>query len=120
MSTAEAAAIFPGYSRGRIDDEIVNPALYANEDEIHALFSKLRKEDPVRLMEPAGFRPFWSITRHADILEIERQNDKFVNRLRTYLSPIEGEEWIKGVVGDTHLFRTLVDLDDPIHYKLRT
>ena len=61
MGTAEAATIFPGYSRVRIDDEIVNPALYANEDEIHALFSKLCKEDPVRLMEPAGFRPFWSI-----------------------------------------------------------
>jgi cytochrome P450 len=42
-----------------------------------------------------------------------------VNRLRTYLSPIEGEEWIKSVTGDTHLFRTLVDLDDPVHYKLR-
>jgi cytochrome P450 len=35
------------------------------------------------------------------------------------LSPIEGEEWVKGVTGDTHLFRTLVDIDDPIHMKLR-
>jgi len=120
MSVAESDASFPGYSRGRIDDEIVNPELFANEDEIHALFTKLRKEDPVRLMKPQGFRPFWSITKHADILEIEKQSDKFVNRLRTYLSPIEGEEWVKSVTGDTHLFRTLVDLDDPIHYKLRS
>lgn len=117
---AQAEAIpFPGYSRGRIDDEIVNPELYANEDEIHALFTKLRAEDPVRYMEPKGFRPFWSITKHADIQEIEKQNNKFVNGLRTYLSPIEGEEWIKSMTGDTHLFRTLVDLDDPTHMKLR-
>ena len=26
---------------------------------------------------------------------------------------------MKSVTGDTHLFRTLVDLDDPIHMKLR-
>jgi len=117
---AQAEAIpFPGYSRGRIDDEIVNPELFANEDEIHALFAKLRAEDPVRYMEPAGFRPFWSITKHADIQEIEKQNNKFVNGQRTYLSPIEGEEWIKSMTGDTHLFRTLVDLDDPVHMKLR-
>jgi cytochrome P450 len=115
-----AATKFPGYSRDRIDDAIVNPDLYANEDEIHALFTTLRRDDPVRLMEPRGFRPFWSITKHADILEVEKRSDVFVNRLRTYLSPIEGEEWVKSVTGDTHLFRTLVDLDDPVHMKLRT
>lgn len=115
-----AVAKFPGYTRGRIDDEIVNPELFQNEDEIHALFTKLRREDPLRLMEPTGFRPFWSVTKHADILEIEKRSDIFVNSLRTYLSPIEGEAWVKSVTGDTHLFRTLVDLDDPVHMKLRT
>ncbi|MDX2233416.1 MAG: cytochrome P450 [Hyphomonadaceae bacterium] len=114
-----ASTKFPGYSRARIDDAIVNPDLYAEEDEIHALFTILRRDDPVRFMEPQGFRPFWSITKHADILEVEKRADVFVNRLRTYLSPIEGEEWVKSVTGDTHLFRTLVDLDDPVHMKLR-
>ncbi len=110
---------FPGYSRDRIDDAIVNPDLYADEDEIHALFTQLRREDPVRLMQPVGFRPFYSIVKHADILEVEKRSDVFVNSLRTYLSPIEGEAWVKSVTGDTHLFRTLVDLDDPVHMKLR-
>ncbi len=109
---------FPGFRRGRIDDEVVNPDLYAS-GEIYDVFRRLRAESPVRLMRPVGFRPFWSITKHADILEIERQPDKFVNRLRTYLSPVEGEEWVKAMTGDTHLFRTLVDLDDPVHMKLR-
>jgi cytochrome P450 len=110
---------FPGYSRDTLDDAIVNPDLYADEDEIHALYASLRRDDPVRLIRPRGFRPFWAIVKHADILEIEKRNDVFVNRLRTYLSPIEGEEWVKSVTGDTHLFRTLVDLDDPLHMKLR-
>ena len=29
--------------------------------------------------QPEGFDPFWVVTRHADILEVERQNDLFHN-----------------------------------------
>jgi cytochrome P450 len=104
----------------RIDDAIVNADNYADEEKIHAIYNALRRNAPVRLMQPEGYRPFWAITKHADILEVEKRSDIFVNRLRTYLSPIQGEEWVKSVTGDTHLFRTLVDLDDPIHMKLRT
>ncbi len=114
----EPALPFKGYTRGRLDDEIVNPDIFAS-GEIDALFTKLRHEDPVRLMKPRGFRPFYSIVKHADILEVEKRNDVFVNSLRTYLSPISGEEWVKSVTGDTHMFRTLVDIDDPLHMKLR-
>jgi cytochrome P450 len=113
-----AGSKFPGYNVGRTDDEVVNPALYQSEA-VHDVYTRLRHEDPVHWTEPQGFRPFWSITKHADILEVERNHPIFVNRLRTYLSSIQGEEWVKSVTGDTHLFRTLVDLDDPIHMKLR-
>jgi cytochrome P450 len=115
----DGAAKFPGYSSDRIDDAIVHPDLYADEDRIHELFTMLRRDDPVRFVEPRGFRPFWAITKHADIQEIEKRNDIFSASRRTYLSPIEGEEWVKSVTGDTHLFRTLVDLDEPMHFKLR-
>ncbi len=117
-SLGEPAIPFAGYTRGRIDDEIVNPDLYAS-GEIHDIFTKLRREDPVRLMRPRGYRPFYSIVKHADILEVEKRSDVFVNGLRTYLSPIEGEQWVLETTGDTHLFRTLVDIDDPLHMKLR-
>lgn len=101
------------------DDALVHPETYADEDRIHALYARLRAEDPVHWTAPANFRPFWSITRHADILAVSKANDRFINRERTYLSPIEAEQWIASVTGDTHLFRTLVDLDDPEHMKLR-
>ncbi|MCA8903187.1 MAG: cytochrome P450 [Hyphomonas sp.] len=110
---------FPGFQRGTLDDEIVHPDLYAS-GEIHDVYARLRREDPVHWTEPHGFRPFWSITKHADILEVERNSATFINSARTYLSPIAGEEWVKSMTGDTHLFRTLVDLDDPVHMKLRT
>jgi cytochrome P450 len=119
MSTAAAIANpFPGYSMGTIDDQIVNPELYENE-KIHDVYAKIRREDPVHWTQPIGFRPFWSVTKHADILEVEKNHPIFVNRLRTYLSPVQGEDWVKSMTGDTHLFRTLVDLDDPVHMKLR-
>jgi cytochrome P450 len=113
-----AQTAFPGFKRDTLDDEIVHPDLYASW-EIHDVYTKLRAEDPVHWTQPDGFRPFWSITKHADILEVEKNNKVFINQERTYLSPKAGEEWIKATTGDTHLFRTLVDLDDPVHMKLR-
>jgi cytochrome P450 len=109
---------FPGFSRDSLDNRLVNPDAVADES-VLVDFAELRASDPVHWTEPTGFRPFWSITRHADITMISKQNERFVNRLRTYLSPIEGEEWTRSMTGDSHLFRTLVDLDDPQHMKLR-
>ena len=109
---------FPGFNSDTIDDMLVNPAAFADES-IHDAYTTLRRDDPVHWTQPKGFRPFWSITRHADIVAISKANDRFINRERTYISPIEAEEWVKNTTGDTHLFRTLVDLDDPLHMKLR-
>ena len=117
-SLGEPAIPFAGYSRERIDDALVNPDLYAS-GEIYDVFAKLRAKDLPQLMRPRGYRPFYAIVKHADILEIEKNNQVFVNGLRTYLSPIQGEAWTMATFGDTHVFRTLVDLDDPVHMKLR-
>jgi hypothetical protein len=110
---------FPGFTRDTLDDALVNPEVYSDPAEIHALYTRLRAEDPLHWTQPRGFRPFWSVTKHADIHVISKANDVFINRERTYISPIEGEEWVMQMVGDSHLFRTLVDLDDPEHRKLR-
>ena len=117
-SLGEPAIPFIGYSRDRIDDAIVNPDLYAS-GEIYDVFAELRAKDAPQLMRPRGYRPFYAIVKHGDILEIEKNNQVFVNGLRTYLSPIQGEAWTMATFGDTHVFRTLVDLDDPVHMKLR-
>ena len=102
-----------------IDDALVDPLVMADPAAVHAVYSRLRAGDPVHWTQPAGYRPFWSVTRHADIVAVSKANERFVNRFRTYLSPVDAEEWTKSVSGDTHLFRTLVDLDDPLHMKLR-
>ena len=110
---------FPGWSTATLDDRIVNPDVYADPPAIHAVYDELRGSDPVHWTQPAGFRPFWSITRHADIRAVSKANDRFINAERTYLAPLENEAWVLENTGDTHLFRTLVDMDDPLHRKLR-
>ncbi len=107
------------WSRDTIDDRIVNPDVYTDLPTLLADYATLRREDPVHWTQPEGYRPFWAITRHADITTVSKSNELFINRERTYLSPIEGEQFIQQMTGDTHLFRTLVDLDDPEHRKLR-
>ncbi|WP_439546883.1 cytochrome P450 [Sandarakinorhabdus sp.] len=118
MTAQEDSGPFPGFNSDNIDNMLVNPAAYADES-IHDAYTTLRRDDPVHWTQPDGFRPFWSITRHADIVAVSKANDRFINRERTYISPIEAEEWVKSTTGDSHLFRTLVDLDDPLHMKLR-
>lgn len=119
MATASADIPFPGWTIERLDDRIVNPHLYAEPAQLFADYAALRAQPGLSWVTPRGYRPFWAVTRHADIMAISKANDRFINRERTYLSPIEGEQWTLSVAGDTHLFRTLVDLDDPEHRKLR-
>ncbi len=115
----EVATVFHGFSRDTVDDELVNPAVMADEDAVHAVYAKLRADDPVHWATPAGYRPFWAVTRHADIVTVSKANDRFISSARTYLTPEAVEAQTLALIGDTHLFRTLVDLDDPLHRKLR-
>ena len=57
----------------------VDPAAYADEPRFHAACAVLRRDDPVHRVEVEGFNPFYAITKHADVMEIERQQDKWLN-----------------------------------------
>lgn len=102
------------------DNAIADPKIYADVDAFHELFTKLRAEEPVRWTEPEGYRPFWTISKHADIMEVERQNDKFLNDPRLTLQTIEVEEKVKEFTGgQSKLIRSLVDMDNPDHRNYR-
>ncbi|PKP71786.1 MAG: cytochrome P450 [Alphaproteobacteria bacterium HGW-Alphaproteobacteria-5] len=103
-----------------IDNAIADPRTYASMEAYHDLFTKLREEAPVRWTEPDGYRPFWTVSKHADIMAVERQNDKFLNDPRLTLQTIELEEEVRKFTGgETKLIRSLVDMDNPDHRAYR-
>ncbi|MCE9648619.1 MAG: cytochrome P450 [Parvibaculum sp.] len=102
------------------DNAIADPKTYASEEGFHSLFTKLRREDPIHWTEPDDYRPFWTVSKHADISEIERQNELFINDPRLTLTTIDTEEKVKEFTGGSHLLlRTLVNMDNPDHRAYR-
>ena len=50
--------------------DVSDPGLYEN-DTWRPLFERLRREDPVHRCNESPYGPYWSITRYADIMEVE-------------------------------------------------
>lgn len=94
----------------------VDPAAYADEPRFEAATALLRREDPVHLVEGEGFNPFWAITKHADVLDIEAKNQLFLNNPRPVLGTAE-DDARRAAQGD--MLRTLIHVDDPEHRQLR-
>jgi cytochrome P450 len=104
----------------RVDEAIASHKTYGNLEQQHALFSMLRRNDPVHWTEPNGYRPFWTVSRHKDVMEIEKQNDKFINAPRTKLLSIEFESKIKEAMGGRPmLVRAINQMDNPDHAKYK-
>jgi cytochrome P450 len=93
---------------------LADPLAYADEPKLHAALTHLRGNAPVSRVEVPNYRPFWAITKHADIMDIERDNVLFTNWPRPVLTTTEGDE-LQAAVG----VRTLIHLDDPQHRLVR-
>jgi cytochrome P450 len=103
-----------------VDEAIASHKTYGDLEQQHALFSMLRREDPVHWTEPNGYRPFWTISKHRDVMEIEKQNDKFINAPRTKLLSIEFESKVKEAMGGRPmLVRAINQMDNPDHAKYK-
>jgi hypothetical protein len=61
---------------GRIFAE---PSAYADPDAWHATAARLRREQPISKVALADYPEFWAVTKHADVMEIERNPDIFTN-----------------------------------------
>jgi cytochrome P450 len=103
-----------------LDNAIASNKSYGNLDVQHALFRRLRAEDPLHWTEPDGFRPFWTVSRHADVMEVERQSDRFLGGPRSKLFSIEFEQTIKQLMqGRPHLVKGLPQMDGDEHHQFR-
>ncbi|MBL6937396.1 MAG: cytochrome P450 [Alphaproteobacteria bacterium] len=101
----------------QIAHTIVDPKAYAAEKPVDDAFTWLRREMPLAVAQPDGFDPFWVVTRHRDILEVERQNELFHNGDRsTVVTSKTADEKVRSMMGGSpHLVRSLVQMDNPDH-----
>jgi cytochrome P450 len=95
----------------------VDPTAYADEERFHAACRVLRRDHPVVRVESETYRPFWAITRHADVLDVERDNEHFRNAPRPLLIPAAMEAQAEANGGPA--LRTLIHMDDPDHKAFR-
>jgi cytochrome P450 len=93
-----------------------DPTAYADEPRFHAACALLRAEAPVHRVEVEGFNPFWALTKHADVMEIERQQDLWLNAPRPILGPALSDA---GQAQMNMTIRTLISVDAPDHPLLR-
>jgi cytochrome P450 len=98
---------------------LADPASYGNEALSTALLAWLQAQHPVAWAAPEGYRPFWIVTKYADIREIERQPETFLAAPRTILHPIAVETAQYAVRGEGNGVTSLVQLDGEKHRKLR-
>ena len=63
----------------------LNGLTFTDEKFFHAITTRLRKESPIQWVEHENFNPFYVVTKHADVLEIELHNDIFLNAPRAVL-----------------------------------
>src|SRR5262249_32866153 len=76
--------------------------------------------NPLGVAHAENHDPFWVVTKHADILEISRNNALFPSAVRsTTLTTKSGEARARAITGTPHLVRSLVQMDEPDHMKYR-
>ena len=98
---------------------LAQPDAYADEKRLHEALTHLRAHAPVSWVDSKGYRPFWAITKHADVMDIERQNDLFTNHPRPLLMITEGEDMLMQQMEAGIGLRTLIHMDDPHHRDMR-
>ena len=98
---------------------LADPKAYADDERLHTALTHLRANNPVAWVDNPPYRPFWAITKHADIMAIERDNELFISEPRPLLSTAAADDYAKAQLDAGMGLRTLIHMDDPHHRKVR-
>ncbi|MCK0173701.1 cytochrome P450 [Mycolicibacterium sp. F2034L] len=98
---------------------LADPSAYADDDRLYTALAYLRAHEPVAYVDHGPYRPFWAITKHADIMAVERANDLFLSEPRPLLATAEADDLAKAQQEMGLGLRTLIHMDDPHHRKVR-
>jgi hypothetical protein len=93
---------------------LIDPRAYSEQGYPHAEWKALRKE-PLTYFRPPGWQPFWAITKHADVIEVSKQPERFLNGPgMTILRQRDADNQ-----GSFMQMRTIINMDQPDHRKYR-
>jgi cytochrome P450 len=98
---------------------LANPHAYTDEKLLHESLAHCRAHAPVSWVETAAFNPFWAVTKYADIMDIERNNELFTNSPRPLLTFNHVDEALLRDLNAGTGIRTLIHMDDPHHRDVR-
>lgn len=103
-------ATSPSPSVAGLGHIFTDPAEYASPARWHELARQIRSEAPILRVKEDGFPAFWAITKHADVMEIERRPEVFTNAPICTLTQESKLEEASSVV-----IKTLVQMDGEEH-----
>ena len=100
---------------------VLDPKAFGLDSPVQDAYRWLRANNPLGMARVEGMEPLWLVTRHADILEISRQNDLFHSgdKSPTLVSLATDKSVREMTGGSPHLLRTLIHMDAPDHPKYR-
>ncbi len=98
--------------------ELIIPGYYAEHGPPHELWTQLRNESPIHHCTPPDLDPFWAITKHADICEISKQPDLFLNGPGIVVVN-EEQKKIRDSGEGLGAMRTIIEMDPPEHRDYR-
>jgi cytochrome P450 len=99
--------------------DLVSSHSYANKGVPHDLWTRLRAESPVHWCTPAGFEPFWAITKHADICEISKQPDTFSSANGIAMIQQDQDAQLRAQNQGFGAMRVIIEMDPPEHRDFR-
>jgi cytochrome P450 len=96
-----------------------DPTAYADEERLHTALTLLRAHAPVAHVDVPPYRQFWAITKHADIMDIERANNLWISEPRPLLQTAAADDEARAQLEAGMGLRTLIHMDDPHHRGVR-
>jgi cytochrome P450 len=98
---------------------LADPTAYADDARLHAALTHLRANNPVAWVDNPPYRPFCAVTKHADIMAIERDNTLWINEPRPLLATADADDMAQEMLQAGGGLRTLIHMDDPQHRVVR-
>ncbi|MEZ7818531.1 MAG: cytochrome P450 [Candidatus Azotimanducaceae bacterium] len=95
-----------------VDLNPANPKLFS-EERILPLFKQMRAEQPVHYCKDSAYGPFWSVTRHADIMAVDKNHQQFSSD--AIFGGIMIDDDIVGDPNGDFFVKSFITMDPPEH-----